>query len=457
MPISSFYGLQTSLRGLLAQQRALDTTSHNIANASTPGYTRQTAVLEATPAMVAAGTTASGLTASLGSGVTVQAYTRVRDQFLDVQYRSQATQLADAKTRADGLANAQLALAEPGENGINQQLSDFWGAWSTLTNATGTTTASAKQSLAAQAQSLTDTIKQVRAQMTAAGTDAMSQYTSITRPASGSDAGGDVAQVASQLAALNTSIAQLTSQGDKPNDLMDQRDLLLDKLAGFGQISVETLASGSTNVAFVDTTTGSTYPIVSDQTASWAGPPAGNAWSPSGQLGGLLKVGGTGGSVAGFVADLDTLAANLASSVNAAYGGSFFTVGTSAQAASIGLASGLASNPTSITAGSGAAGSNDIALAVSRLRGSAGVDQAYSAFVSKVGATVQQAQTQQSTAQSLVDSVEDRRQSVSGVSLDEEMTNMIRYQRAYQASARAMSTMDDMLDVLINRTGRVGL
>ena len=63
----------------------------------------------------------------------------------------------------------------------------------------------------------------------------------------------------------------------------------------------------------------------------------------------------------------------------------------------------------------------------------------------------------ESTAQSLVDSIEDRRQSVAGVSLDEEMTNLIRFQRGYQASARTMSTMDAMLDTLINRTGIVGL
>jgi flagellar hook-associated protein 1 len=84
-------------------------------------------------------------------------------------------------------------------------------------------------------------------------------------------------------------------------------------------------------------------------------------------------------------------------------------------------------------------------------------DQAYGAFVARVGAEVSQANRQQANAQALTDAVEDRRQSVAGVSLDEEMTSLIRFQRAYQASSRAMSTMDEMLDVLINRTGRVGL
>src|SRR4051812_27750735 len=131
MPISSFYGLQTSLRGLLAHQRSLDVTSHNVANASTPGYSRQTAELTAsTPMDVASGALASGAGAQLGTGVDVQAYSRVRDTFLDVQYRAQNTRLGEATARANGLDQAQTALNEPGDSGIGTQLSNFWTAWS---------------------------------------------------------------------------------------------------------------------------------------------------------------------------------------------------------------------------------------------------------------------------------------------------------------------------------------
>ena len=101
MPISSFYGLQTAMRGLLAQQRALDTTGHNIANASTQGYSRQEAVLAAAPATwIPQGAVQGGAGAHLGSGVDVQAYRRVRDTFLDLQYRAQATRLGEASARA---------------------------------------------------------------------------------------------------------------------------------------------------------------------------------------------------------------------------------------------------------------------------------------------------------------------------------------------------------------------
>ena len=102
------------------------------------------------------------------------------------------------------------------------------------------------------------------------------------------------------------------------------------------------------------------------------------------------------------------------------------------------------------------AGANDIALAMSVLRGGS-ADNAYANLVARIGGESRAASQQQTTTQALVDTAEDRRQSASGVSMDEEMTNMVRFQRGYQASARVMSTMDEMLDTLINRTGRVGL
>ena len=244
--------------------------------------------------------------------------------------------------------------------------------------------------------------------------------------------------------------------GDHPNDLMDRRDLLLDQLSQYGQISVEQLDGGSTNVSFVDGTTGTAYPIVSDKTSTWAGPPAGG-WSPGGQMGGLLEVGRARAAWSTATwPTIDSFTSALATAVNAAYGGTFFTTGAPA-GSTIAVSAPIQAAPASITSGTGAAGSNDLALAVSQLEGNAGIDGAYKAFVAKVGGDLNEATRLQANAQVLTDSVENRRQSVAGVSMDEEMSNLVRFQRAYQASARAMSTMDEMLDVLINRTGRVGL
>jgi flagellar hook-associated protein 1 FlgK len=426
----------------------LDTTGHNIANASTAGYSRQEALLSASLAQqVQVSGSAAATGAHLGHGVDVQGFRRVRDQFLDAQYRAQNTNLNDWKARAEGLDSAELSLNEPSDSGINAQLTKFWHAWSDLSKSPDDQ--AAKQALVQQAGALTDSIQSVRSQMVAAQDSAIGQYDEISGP------NGDVQKIATELAGLNKTISSFIVNGDSPNDLMDRRDLLIDQLSQYGQISVDLLDGGSTNVSFVDGTTGTAYPIVTDQTANWAGPPAGG-WSPGGQMGGLLAIGKTGGTIDGYLASIDSFTSSLAGAVNGAYGGSFFTTGTPA-GATIAVAAPIQAAPASIVSGSGASGSNDRALAVSQLRGSASIDGVYKAFVAKVGGDLNEAARMQANAQVLADSVEDRRQSVAGVSMDEEMSNLVRFQRAYQASARAMSTMDEMLDVLINRTGRVGL
>jgi flagellar hook-associated protein 1 len=453
MPISSFYGLQTSLRGLLAQQRLLDTTGHNIANASTEGYSRQEATLVASAALeIPAGGIAGGAGAHLGSGVDVQAFRRVRDQFIDLQYRGQNTNLGDWKARATALSQAEGALSEPGENGINQQLSEFWDAWADLANANGNDVNAAKQAVVEKGAALVDAFHNVRSQIDLVKSQSYAEYSDLARPASPGDPGGEVAQIASQIADLNDTIKRFVTTGDMPNDLLDRRDLLLDQLSEYGQISVDAQSDGTINVGF-----GASNPIVTGTTATWAGPPAGDAWSPGGRLGALLEVSKPGGTLDTYLNTLDGIANNLVSTVNGAYGGAFFDAGAGPTGATFDVSAALLANPQVLDPGSGAAGSRDLALAVSQQRDTASVDGAYRAFVAKVGADSREATRQESNAQVLTDSVQNRRQSVSGVSLDEEMSNLVRFQRSYQASSRAMSTLDEMLDVLINRTGRVGL
>jgi len=458
MPISSFYGLQTSLRGLLAQQRLLDTAGHNIANASTKGYSRQEAALVASAALeIPSGGIAGGAGAHLGSGVDVQSFRRIRDQFVDLQYRAQNTNLGEWAARAGALDQAELSLAEPGENGLNEQLSKFWDAWSALSTASGDQSP-AKKALVEQAAGLAGAFGTVRAQIDLAKSQSYAEYADLARPAGAGDPGGEVAQIANEIGELNDVIKRFVTSGDMPNDLLDRRDQLLDRLSEFGQVSVEAQSDGTINVSFVDKlAAGTTYSVVSGTTATWAGPPAGDAWAPGGRLGGLLDASKPGGTLDGYLTALDAIAAALPTAVNAAYGGTFFETGPGPAAATLRVAAALDADYRLVDPGSGAPGSTDLALAVSQLRDHPNVDQAYRAFVAQVGSQVREANRQEGNSQVLHDAVENRRQSVSGVSLDEEMANLVRFQRSYQASSRAMSTLDEMLDVLINRTGRVGL
>jgi flagellar hook-associated protein 1 FlgK len=442
MPISSFYGLQTSLRGLLAQQRSIDVTGHNIANVSTVGYSRQEATLAASRALeIPSGATQNGAGAHVGSGVDVQSYRRVRDTFLDLQYRAQSTKLGEHAARSSALDRAELALAEPSDDGLNTQLARFWNAWSDLANSPESP--AARQALVSQASALGTAFKTVDAQLATVGAQADQEYAALT------GAGGEIGSVAGEIASLNDTIKRFVSAGDTPNDLMDRRDVLLDKLAEFGQVSVsEGSEPGSIVVAFG----GADQPLVSDTTVEWPQ----TLTDPGGRLGALLKLGGAAGEIAAYRSTLDDLASKLATDVNTAHragaaGTDFFAPGATAATLTVAVTPGQVA--TSSTA---AAGANDVARAIAALRGGP-ADSGYQAFVARIGTDVRESDRLKANTATLAQSVDDRRQSVSGVALDEEMTNLVRFQRAYQASARAMSTMDEMLDVLINRTGRVGL
>src|SRR3954467_5534668 len=465
MPISSFYGLQTSLRGLLAQQRSLDTTAHNIANASTPGYSRQEAVLTAAPAPdVPAGMLQNGGGAQLGAGVDVQAYRRVRDNFLDLQYRGQASVVGEQQARSDALDRAELTLAEPGANGLSKRLSEFWDSWSALAGAPSDP--AAQGALLAKGAALSDAFASVSAQLQLVRSDAAAEYADLTRASAPGVAPGEIEATARELAGLNDTIKKFVTAGDTPNDLMDKRDQLLDKLAGYGQVSTTANADGTIDVAFGGA---APPPLVAGTNVNWSGPPAG--WTPGGRLGGLLSLwqpggGGArfatqakpGGVVDSFVTELDTIANTLIGNVNAALAvdgaGPFFS-GNSASTMAVDPAAKAA--PQTLGGGPGApSDENSAARRVEALRGGA-PDQTYRAFVARVGTEVSNADRKTANSQILVDSIEDRRASVAGVSLDEDMSNRVRFQRAYQASSRGMSTVAELLDVLINRTGRVGL
>jgi flagellar hook-associated protein 1 len=440
--VSTFSGLQTALRGLLAQQRSLDVTSHNVANASTPGFSRQEAVLGASPALkIPAGAVQSGAGAELGTGVDVLAYRRLRDQFLDLQFRAQSMRLGGLAAQVQGLETVEVAFAEPGENGIANQLQEFWSGWESLANAPENP--AARQALVEKARGLTTSIAALDSQLATAAEQAGAEYASITGPS------GEVGQIAGEIAKLNEAIRSSLSSGAAPNDLYDRRDLLLDQLSEMAQLTVTDLGDGTIEVGFG----AAAAPLVEGTAVNW--PQA--LSEPGGKLGTLLNLSSPTGTVASYREALDSFATELADSVNAIHttggGPAFFTYVAGAAASTLTVAVSAAEVQTSAAA---PVGGNDIALAIGALRGGA-AEQAYSSLVSRVGTDMSEARRGEENAQALVLAVQERRDSTSGVSLDEEMTNMVRFQRAYQASARAMTSFDEALDVLINRTGRVGL
>jgi flagellar hook-associated protein 1 len=450
MPLSTFMGLETTLRGILAQQLAIDVTGHNISNANTVGYTRQRAMLTPTESYTVPGTTRPPQAGQLGTGVDVTSYQRVRDSFIDIQYRAQAMRQGAADAAQDGLKQVEGALNEPSDNGLTTLLQRYWSAWQDVSN--NPENLATRQALAQNAASLANGFTSLSSQL---GTIQSQTALNVTYTLA------EVNQIGGQVAQLNDAIMKARVTGDQPNDLYDQRDNLIDRLSELGNVTVT-----DTTLGQVDISIGGASLVAGATAASVVETDLTSL--TSGKLSGLIQLRDT--TIPDYQTQLDTLASTLITATNTQHalgsdlsgnpGGVFFT---GSSAATIGVNSALLSNPALIAAsGNGQPGNAANALLLAGIRnqtlvGSATIDTAYSQLVTKIGSDTQQAQRDKDTADLLVGSLDDRRQSVSGVSLDEEMTNLVRFQRGYQASARAMSAMDEMIDQLISRTGRVGL
>jgi flagellar hook-associated protein 1 FlgK len=449
--ISTFFGLNTALSGLKASQAQLDVTANNIANADTKGYSRQTVGLHQVVGLtIPAGATWGNAGAQLGGGVDVTAYQRARDVFADLQFRTQSTVKGETGTLTSAMDSVELALNEPGDEGISSLLNQFYDAWQEVAN--HPEDAPTKSALVVNTQALVDGIKALDSNLKAIQDNAASQFAAYT------SGNGEILSDAQAIAKLNQQIKEATAAGQQPNSLLDQRDQLIDRLAELGQVTVTELPYGSIQVAFGNVNP----PLLVDGSTAWAPTlPATSLYAtpnPGGKLGALQDISKAGGIIDNYRTDLDTFVSQLVSTVNTAHGAAFFdAAGTTAQ--TLAVDAGIAANPATIRTTNtvpAPAGANDVALAVAGLRAGT-ADRTYAGFVLRVGTESRDVQRRDHAAEAVLQSASDRRTSISGVSLDEEMSNMIRFQRSYQASARTMSAMDDLLETLISRTGRVGL
>ncbi len=432
MSIPTLQGLQTALSGLQAEQQAIDVTGQNITNANTEGYSRQTAVLQTKePLHIAALSAVTGEGGQLGTGVTVATYTRIRNTYLDAQYRTQNSALGAANTQAEELGQAQSVLGEPSSSGLASQLSAFWSSWSELAV---TPTEAAKVGVVSAATQLTDTLHQLSSQLQSIEGQAAAQYAAVTGPT------GEVQNDATQIAELNHQIKLSLQAHRQPNDLEDSRDLLLDKLSALANVTVTKEADGTDTVTFGN----AAKPLVEDATVNW---PQALTPAAGGQLGALLELSSPTGALATYQAGLNEVAATLASSVNAIHTATPFFKGTTAATIEVAVTSAQVE-----TSAEAAPGANNVAQEIAGLRGGA-ADQRYATLVAQIGSGVRNARTTQETAQAVLTAVSNQRQAVSGVSLDEEMTNLITFQRGYQASAQALNVMNEVLNTLINQSG----
>jgi len=453
-----FQGLNTSLSALYSSRLALETTGNNIANVNTEGYSRQRVrQSEINNSFVSF----HGNDSNVGVGVRVEDITRLRDQFLEARGLTEHSRTEEFQRAADTLATIELAFGEPGENGLQNQLSEFWSSWDKLASNPGDL--ATRSQVLELGQSVVSNFTQASSALTSLTANSMSVLKS------------DVDQInamAQNIADLNLAIQSDTNAGNSPNALLDQRDRLIAGISKLAGVTVQPTKAGSVAVLV------NGYALVRDDRAvrlqvDDSGSPVQLRWDgdndatttnegnpalvTSGDIGGLMTT--ISGTVPKYRALLDGVAAKFISTVNAQHtagqdkngvaGLNFFT-GTNA--ASIAVNPVVAADPQRIAAATLGAGSldaenarkmADLANLVS------GADSDYRQLINILGTESQRSTRQYETQNSITNSVDAARDSVSGVSLDEEMTNMVRFQHSYNAAAKYLTVLNDTMDSLM--------
>jgi flagellar hook-associated protein 1 len=233
MAISTFMGLETNKRGLTAQQTSLYTVGNNISNANTVGYTRQRVNLVSTTGFPSAGMNSPMVPGHLGTGVTSDSITRIRDQFLDKQYRQETNTLGFWSQQTNAISQMEDIMSEPSEYGLNKAFDEFYTAWQEVANTPNN--AAARQVVYTKASNLASSFNYMNKQMTLVQTNL--KYEALNTV-------DNVNTILQRIASLNNQIKTVEPNGYIPNELYDARDLLLDELSEYMPISVENLYSG---------------------------------------------------------------------------------------------------------------------------------------------------------------------------------------------------------------------
>jgi flagellar hook-associated protein 1 FlgK len=466
--VSTFSGLSTALTGLQAARRGLDVTGQNIANANTEGYTRQRVQQESigAPTTPALWSTYDGP----GQGVQVTGVQRLNDDFLTARARTEASTLAEMTGRQATLAGVESAFGEPGDTGWASQLSDLWSAWHDVANRPGDL--ASRSQLLARTSTAADGLRSAYTKLDAQWTAQREQLAASVE---------SVNATAANVAELNQAILRSTQAGIPANELADQRDLLITQLAKATGAVARPGADGVVDVylggiALVRGNQAETLQLTGAASMtdfrSGSSPAVSISFVTSGMTAAVggdagARVEALGTTIPGYADRLDDVTASLRDAVNAAHTAGYDLDGNPGTnmfdpAATAKDITGLLTDPRKVAASLQAPspnpsldGSNAAALAEIG-RGASSPDATYRQLVVDLGAAAQTANRRTEIQSVVADESEAAREAAAGVNTDEEMVNLLSYQRAYEAAARVITSIDEALDVLINRTGLVG-
>ena len=454
-------GLELGKRALLTTQLQLQTIGHNIANVDTPGFSRQRVNIRPTmPLEITAG--------SIGTGIMATDIQQIKDRFLIEQYRQESQSLGEWEYKEKVLSQIETLFNEPGDTGLSTQLNEFWAAWSDMSTDIGNPSATL-----AKAESLSYGFYELADQL-----NKLSE--SIDRDIDAM--AGEINLITGEIANLNFQIQSAELGGSSANDLRDRRDLLVDNLSRMVDVNSFEDERGSLTVMIgaMAVVNGENSTRISSSTSAIATRLNHDlVWENSsirlkisgGELKGMLDM--RDNLIPKYLDQLNQMATTIVTEVNqlhrSGYGADgstglnfFQVIGVDAMNMKVNPL--IQQEPNRIaTSASGEPGDKTIALAIAELQNenlmssdTATVGEFYSALVGTLGVDSQEAKSYTDNYTLLLSQVDNAKQSVQGVSLDEEMINMVKYQQAYDAAARVITAMDQALETLIMHTGMVG-
>ena len=472
----TFSVLNTASTALAAQQRAVDVTGQNIANVNTDGYSRQRVNMQS----IGGNTNPAfwSISSQVGQGVDATQVARIRESFLEAQAQSEHSKSASLTEQSDALGQIEQSFQEPSSTGIQAQLTDMWTGWSDIANAPTDPGARAQllqrtQTLVAGMHSVSGSLDQ---QWTNARDNLQAQLT-------------DVNASAKSIAELNQAIKRADQIGQPSNELQDKRDALVMHLSDTvgatstkmddGTLAVRvggvTLVSGNSPLQLALTGATSASGVAGSPPSIVTVPgntPVTIGGKADGQMATLTSI------VPRYLSQLDAIAQQLATQVNAGHMAGYDLNGNPGEPMFDDGSGTLPVDPTLITAanltlritdpakiaaaslspaatgGTASADNNNAdAMYQQRLDG-AGADASYRQMIVAMGVESATATSNLNTQTVVTSSVDNSRDSVAGVSIDEEMTNMLQFQHGYSAAGRLVTTINTMLDDLMNMVGR---
>lgn len=440
-----FGALNTANKGLMASQTALHTTGHNISNANTEGFSRQRVELKADLAYNYAGV------GQLGTGVKMDSIVRMVDNYVNKQIRQENGTLQEFTAKAEVIEQLEIIFNEPSDTSLNFNIGEMFDAWQELSK--NPEMSSAKTIVVEKSKTLTETYNHMLDQI-----DSLEEENKdmISQNVKSFNATID------KLEALNKQIFNISIKGQSPNDLLDQRDLLLKDLSAISNINTELDDHGRVSISI-------------DKNSVLSAGEAKNKLAYDGQN--TLSINGDditdsikAGQIKGRLSaqddlikakdDLKTLGENLEEAINGAHGEDnphIFIYNENGDG-KLKVNEELQKDSDLIVPGENSnspIGDGSRALEISKLRNTEKnkLGDFYNEIITNVGISKQQADNMVANQDILLGQLEFRRETTSGVSIDEEITNLIKFQSAYGANARVISTLTEMLDTLINRTG----